>query len=113
MGRRGKEHEINVRVDDLLVGVEAHEAAFRRDIDAGAKIVVLTQVLEAVFQGEGKQIAHGDQSHRPRRAQGVAACAGAAIAAAHQGQADRVAPSGMRRTVDRRSGIHDMVLVPG
>ncbi len=110
MGRRGEQHQIDARVDHLLVGVEAHEAPLRRDVDAGAKLVVLLQVLEAGFQAVGKQIAHGDQLHRARGAQGVAAGAAAAIAAAHQAQTNRVAPGHMSRADDGRSRFHVAVL---
>ena len=60
MGRRGEQHQVDARVDHLLVGLETHETPLRRDVDAGTDLLVIQQVLEADLQAAGNQIAHGN-----------------------------------------------------
>ena len=101
-GRRAHDDHVDAAVDGLLVGVQADEDPLVRDVDLGRPfpLEVIERLARAVLEGVG----HGDQLHRLtenlRRIQAVVGRAGAASAAADQGDLEQVAAGGMRAASD-------------
>ena len=68
MRRRGQQHQVDAGVEHLLVGVEADEPPFGRDVDVRREVVVLRQVLQAEFDPLGEQVADRHELLRALRA---------------------------------------------
>ena len=121
--RRGQNHDIDAGGEHLLVGVEADEAAFGRDIDlARLTAELFAKAAQARLDLVGEGIADRDELGPFIGGQGLRRRAAAAAAAADQADLDRVVHRGMSRSGDAEragqraaggedgrgfSGIHD------
>src|SRR6185312_9260754 len=93
-GRRAQQHDIDAAAEQLLVAVEAVEAAFRRHIDLGCDVLDVLQFGKASFEAIHEGVAHGDEFDVGVGAEGLLGGAGAAAAAADQADAEQVAAGG-------------------
>ena len=101
-GRSGQQHEIDVRLDHLLVGVQADELAVA-DIHL---VALLGQVGQAGVDPIGEGVAHRDQLNARGGTQAVVRRARAAPAAADEAHLEGVGSGGMdqRGQRQRRGG---------
>ena len=108
--RRGQQHDAARphRVDGLLVGVQANELPLLGHVDLLGELA--GQGPQAGLQAGIEEVGHRPELRGALGAQGLGGCPGAASAAAHQGNLDRVLFAGIgprgKRAGQRRAG-HD------
>ena len=86
--RRGQEHDVHAAVNDLLVGVQPHEALLGSDFHLVR--MLLLQALQALLQLILERVAHRGQDDVLVGIERLAGGAGAAPAATDQADAERV-----------------------
>ncbi len=97
--RRGQDDQVDVRIDGLLVSVEADELAIVRHVDAISLFVL--QRRQAAFEPVAKGVGHGHQLDVAGGGQGLIGGAGSAAAAADQRDLDLVVTGRMSAAGDR------------
>jgi hypothetical protein len=100
MGWRGQQDDVGV-LDDLLIRVESHKAAFRTDIELTGNRVDLIQTSKTHLNAICKGIAESNQLYIRVRLECLRRGARSSPAATDQTNAQRIAPTGMNAFRDR------------
>ena len=61
-GRR-QQNQVHVRLDHFFIGVEAHKPPLSGHVDPPSQLVVLQEVVQALLDPLGEQVAHGHEFH--------------------------------------------------
>ena len=107
--RRRQQHHVYKR-DHLLVSVEAGETAVWLDLDSAGYGLVPLELIQTRLQAIREHVAHGDQLGVLVGGQRLLGCAGSAVAATDQADAEDVAPgrvNGRSQRSQRRAGCRD------
>ena len=100
--RRGEDGVVDVGLQELLVGVQAHEAVIVGDL--GGIAVLLDERGPRGVEAVLERVGHRDNADAGGRLEGVPRRAGAAASAAHEADSNLVAASciGTRQAIEAR-----------
>ncbi len=101
----GDEHDIDVALEDLLVGVEAEEAVIVVDGDLIALDVF--DAVAAAFDFVFEEVGHGDELDVVAGIQGVDGGAGATAATADEADLESAGSCSMDRSGQGQASSHD------